>query len=686
MSANSECLTSYTGCNSKTSSGCAARYREWASDDIISLPTCFWRQHAFFNLGEHANHLFDLEMPNEYNVSCTARDWCGRSYRYAWADDGVNLEIRTSLPGPLFTLDKTHLHLRVFTGSEWREWEDLQSGQRIDSHGAEAIDGGRIYYASSDRMPVLIICSQPLQRLGVITHRHFDFEFSESGARVMVVPLLNIDDVPRDAMTQALWLKIVEHPSLHIEESFELIDGAVRVSGRSDGSVIPLSPFLSLLGEKDGLVCNLSRGTNILTTWCGPYTVLDTNEYSYEIAAQWMFAKTAVGTPAAGDYSEIPEEMSYAGDATWEPGTAMDQLFSIRSWAQYVYNAPADKQQGLMQLLKLPSADEMREAVEIIDDHDGHGTWGRWRSMWAHNGDACYDIDWYNGFGLSGLARAAQSPLEDYATEARELSRACREQRHALFNYFVVFMDWMHHCGMTDPQGWMWNADCIHNGMEGIIAEAELRKLEGDHEGAAFAYYIAARTAVSLRASMEFYDWHQQLAACTTEKNFNYSYKRMVTWSTTRGVSDRDRAPVIGIQGLAGFNSVTWCTWATRNPYVLAGHNPAWSALLKHHWSRKDELLADWDANEPDRYRDWMAFYIGEDWQERRARGDQEARVQAAVFYSLAPEICFRYWTLGQDPAEIEARFATPLHLNEQIVLRSGCALIDAPVDWTGKH
>ncbi|NRA39007.1 MAG: hypothetical protein HRU15_12760 [Planctomycetes bacterium] len=336
-----------------------------------------------------------------------------------------------------------------------------------------------------------------------------------------------------------------------------------------------------------------------------------------------------------------------------------------------------------MKLLKLPTAQEFKDAVEIIDDHDGHGTWGRWRSMFADNGDACYDIDWYNGFGLSGLARACQSPMTAYANQAKELSAAVKVERKALFDYFVVFMDWLHHCAMTDPHGWMWNADCIHNGMEGIIAEAELRQLEGDAEGAAFAYYIAAKTGVALRAAMVLPQWHiavQNDAACTQ----TYAYERMVTWCPTEGVSDRPEAPIVGMQGLCGFDSFTWCTTATRNPYVLAGHNPAWSALLKNHWSNKSVLKEDWEANDPDRYQDWTAYYIGSDWMERRKHGDQEARVQAAVFYNLAPEVCYRFWCLGESAQEIESRFATELHLNEQIMLRSGCELCEHDVDWLG--
>ena len=228
----------------------------------------------------------------------------------------------------------------------------------------------------------------------------------------------------------------------------------------------------------------------------------------------------------------------------------------------------------------------------------------------------------------------------------------------------------------------MWNADCIHNGIEGIIAEAQLRRLENDHEGAAFAYYIAARAGVSLRAAMELHSYHEVLAKNHFPAALSYDYKRMVTWSQTDGISDRESAAVYGIQGLCGFSSFTWCTGATRNPYVLAGHNPAWSCLLKLHWSSKDDLLADWQTHETGRTQDWVSYYIGHDWEARRAQGDQEARVQAAVFYHLAPDLCFRYWSMQHDAAAVEALFETPLHLNEQIMLRAGCRLEQGAIDW----
>ncbi len=53
------------------------------------------------------------------------------------------------------------------------------------------------------------------------------------------------------------------------------------------------------------------------------------------------------------------------------------------------------------------------------------------------------------------------------------------------------------------------------------------------------------------------------------------------------------------------------------------------------------------------------------------------ARLQAAVFYHLAPEVAFRRFVLGESPESIEGRFKTPLGLAEQLLLRAGFELVD---------
>ena len=112
-------------------------------------------------------------------------------------------------------------------------------------------------------------------------------------------------------------------------------------------------------------------------------------------------------------------------------------------------------------------------------------------------------------------------------------------------------------------------------------------------------------------------------------------------------------------------------TAASRNPYALAGNFPEFCALQKQYGrcERYREIAASWERDYPERYADWHAFYTaGNPYR-------QEARVQAAVMYHLAPEVAFRLWTLDEDPDTVEQRFRTPLNLVEQLWCRAGAQL-----------
>jgi hypothetical protein len=294
--------------------------------------------------------------------------------------------------------------------------------------------------------------------------------------------------------------------------------------------------------------------------------------------------------------------------------------------------------------------------------------------MWDHNGDACYDIDWYNGFALSGLERTLRCAVPKLANAARATAKSCRRERDALAAYFTVFHDWSICSAWSDPRGWMWNADCCHNGLEGLLAEARLRDDEQRPADAAHLRYLAARTAVSLLASCELPAWHERLAAVVNPGRYGLTSRRMRTWGTTD--IDTTSTP-IATQCLVSWRDRVWCTSRTRNPYLAAGNFPEWNVLVRDH-ARPEHLARiakDWDG-EAERQADWLRFYLGDDWRERRKRGDQEARVQAAVFYHLAPNVWFRRFALGQTPDAIEQRFATPLNLAEQLLLRAGFALV----------
>ncbi|MDA3962059.1 MAG: hypothetical protein PF961_14805 [Planctomycetota bacterium] len=528
-------------------------------------------------------------------------------------------------------------------------------------------------------MPWLVVASAPITHIHITSHMHYRFEFAEAGASLLLVPLIDRADIPDDRRRQAMWRDLVAQPPCDANETFTSARDHLTITGTSTGAKrAPLPWWLTLLGERDGLVrLNAAPTTLVHGVW-GPYALAAGASWKARVASTWIDQRPEPSRAVTGPLSAPPDELAYAGDATWELDEPMDQLLALRSWAPLLAIAPDPLQQSLIKRLPVPSARAIRAAVEHLREPVSKLPWGQWRSMWAHNGDACYDPDWYNGLAISGLARAVESGVEAIAAPARRAVAGCKRERAALIGYMSLFQDWALCSAFSDPRGWMWNADCCHNGLEGVLAESRLRQAEGDTDGAQFLRYVGARSAIGLRAALELPAWraersrqqvHPQACTLTT--------RSMTTWSLTKGITPRDEAPPLAVQGLSTVRNITWCTGATRNPYALAGTNWQWNALLRDHLSAgaKRKLTTWWQREEAGRYADWVAAYLGTDWQARAKRGDQEARIQAAVFYHLAPEVAFRLWALGERPSAIEARWATPLNLAEQLILRSGMKL-----------
>jgi len=682
------CMPSYPGLSAATSISGNGRYRAFASEAVMALHTCCWRGHEFTTLGEEYQALFAPNLPAAYQVSEVRPSWTGKAYAYRYRGGDVTVDLRTTLPGPLFSTTGTVLRIRAASGAEWRSFQDLAG--RAPTLGCIDSEPGyraRILLVTSRHLPYVLVASQPIIAIRSISHMYYEFTWARPGARLLIVPLVVAADAPYQPARQKLWLSLAAHPPLEAVETIQEQPGSLRIASHFPGArLAPVPVALALLGRAGGLAIP-PTATTLLQTWCGPYQVAAGSRHTTTIQMAWSTARLQATIPVTrvADLAAIPEELAYAGDATWEPGTVMDQLLALRTWAPVLSAAPQALRAQLLPQLAVPTPAQLRAAVEIIREPASGLPWGRWRSMWAHNGDACYDVDWYNGLALSGLARAMESGVEAISAPARTLAQACVRQRAALYDYFTVFNDWSWGTAWTDPRGWMWNADCLHNGLEGILAEARMRSQEGDRAGAAQARALAARHALGLRAAHELPAWIEELKPrLASPRAATYRIDRMVTWSGG-GPAPATTSPALGVQGFASFRDLAYCTVETRNPYVLAGMNAEWNALLKAHTAPAwQELLATAYDQQPERYRDWIAFYIGTDWQERRRKGDQEARVQASVFYNLAPEVAFRRFVRGEDPAAIEARYQTPLGLVEQLLLRAGFMLAhDAPVATT---
>ena len=108
----------------------------------------------------------------------------------------------------------------------------------------------------------------------------------------------------------------------------------------------------------------------------------------------------------------------------------------------------------------------------------------------------------------------------------------------------------------------------------------------------------------------------------------------------------------------------------SKNLYALPSHFPEASALMAAHGqiSAWQELARQWETDCPQRYRDWLAFYLADD--PTHPTYPCERRLQGAVAFTTSPEAGLRKFVLGECPVSIEARYATPLALCDQVLLR----------------
>ena len=668
------------GLSDATSVSGNGRYRDFASEEILALHTCCWRGQEFVTLGEEAQALFSPNLPTGYRVRQRHASWTGKAYDYSWPGGDLTLELRTTLPGPLWCTRGRVIRIRAAPGAEWRSFEDLDGeAPTLGCIGSQPGYRATCLLSENRHLPVVLIASHPIIAIRIISHMYYEFEFARDDVRLLVVPLLMRSDIPRDPAVRAIWRELARRPPVAAEETFHDDGETLTIHAHFPKATrAPLPVLLALLGSSGELVAPPQAQT-LMHSWCGPYQVVAGNRYQATVRMPWSTASLRPTTTVTGQLNDIPEELAYAGDATWEVGTAMDQLLALRTWAPLLQAMPEELRARMLPLLRPPESAAWTEAVEIIREPTSRLPWGRLRSMWAHNGDACYDVDWYNGLALSGLARAIECGIPEIAIPAERTARAGRRQRAALYDYFTVFCDWSACSAWTDPRGWLWNADCLHNGLEGLLAEGRMRAREGDRAGAAHARYLAARHAISLRASLELPAWTARLKAeGVSARATGHRVDCMVNWSGTATAQAPTPRDIIGIQAFSSWREITLCSVFTRNPYCLAGLNPEWNALLRSHTSRAwQQSLARAYDRQQERYSDWIAFYLGKDWQERRAKGDQEARIQASVFYAVSPEIAFRRFVRRESAATIECRYATPLPLSEQLLVRGGYVIAE---------
>jgi hypothetical protein len=650
------------GLSAQTSVGACGRYRPFAGQQQFRLATMVWRDGIFSEPGKNGRTHFQLELPESYSVQTHQASWTGRTIAYAFPPGETRVDFRNTLPGPRITTRGHSIFLR---------WGDnIADGLRaLDNGGATwnlvdhpGLETHRFLVGICRFMPVLFVLSGPLKKIAVTSHAHWEFQFESPGQSMFVVPIGDSAQLPTDAARQAIWQSLLKSPPSECVETFGIDGDVLTINAHFPGAeYAPIPPLVAQAGDMRGLVRLPGERVKLFDALLGPYEVVRGDSCQARIDLAWTRATVKPTRAATGPLTPVPEELAYAGDWSWEPGSAMDQLLALRTWAPLLKSIPVERRAELIKQLAPPTPAQFIESLHTITEPISGIDWAKDKNLFADKGDISWDPDWYNGLTLSGLYRAIASGVESIAEPARVLARECVAQRDLMLRYFSVFHDWGLWSAWTDARGMFWNADCAHNGLEGLLAEAKQRRELGEKD-ADFCLYLAGKTAVTLLAMFTLPAWCE----------------RMKFPLRPGGAGPGEES--FGILELNDLEGVIAISAATKNPYCLAGHFPEYAALLKRHapLDRLNRLTEIWAEKYPERYRNWIAFYLGFDAasiREQWDKGNQEARVQAPVFYHLAPEVCLRRWVLDEPADTIEKRFETTLNLAEQILLRTESTL-----------
>ncbi len=651
------------GLSRETSVGPAGLYRPMAEEDLLLLGTVAWRAGWFTTTGNCPALLFRPDLPERYELRHLRRSWTGKTVACTWADEGWEMELRETLPGPVWRLVGRELSLWFAYPNEPRHADDLEAGTRIGLRGGRG--EGRLYVLDTLGMPTLVATSAPVA-ISVVSHRHWRLTFDEPGGSVLAVPLLQAGDVPDDADRQRLWKRLVDAPPLDCRERFAVEDDAVRLGQEFPGaSLCPRSPLLENALSRTSLLDGLS-GRRLCATLLGPYAVHDGDVVETTVRTDWMrYAAVATREPA-GELNELPEQLAFHGDVTWDESAPMDRLMSWRIWGPLVGVMDDRRRRELLDRLAVPTPEQWRAALDTVVEPACGRAWAFDRTVFAGSGDTCYDADWYNGLMLSGLDRACRCAEPSVAEAARALAGQCKAQRQAMVAYYEVYHDWRFSCAWTDAFGTLWNIDCAQNGLEGLLGEMRIRRREGDRDGGDWMRYLAARSAAGIFSATFLPDWLRE------------------TGVQLGDVPMLDET--VGIKGIYPHIRIGTVDPFTKNPYLLPRYFPAYSALLRLHGpvQRLGELAETWRRDVPQRYADWRAYYqdpaVIERMRPRNISIDHggivcEVGDWAAAMHHVFPEAALRVWVLGESPDDVEAMHAAPLALAEQLILRAGFEL-----------
>ena len=650
----------HQGLNSATSIGRCGQFLKGVGDRTIGLPTAVLHDETLFTWGRNGTPVGRAYAGERVLSELKHRSWTGLTIAVEGDAARYDLHARTTLPGIMYELKGQTFAYDWAMPSSPLELESLPDGQ-LRKGWQTITDLPQLLLIQTKDAPILLVCSAQPESVEIISHEHWRFRFAQAGERIMFVPLLDADDAPRSAAAAQDWLTLMAAPPLVCAESYECHDKRVRITAAYTGvdgkaaACAPLPPVQPLAAHH-GLVELPEQHRVLCKTVFGPFSVCTGSAYTYSIAMDWAEAKIVPQNASLAQDGELPFELAYAGDASWDETEPMDQLLSYRIWAPLAGAMAPQLWEALKQRVALPTPEAFKKHVAIYTEPVSGLQWAKDNNLFGQCGEVSYDTDWYTGLTLSGLRRAADCSDATIAKEAAELAASIADERALMINYYSIFSDWALAAAWTDVRGVLQNYDCAHNGLEGILAEMHFCRASGDQAGADHACYLAARAAQVFIAMMELPYYRQ---------------------------------PEKGDEAGIGFASVD--EWRETHPimldgksqYHLAGDFPEFCALLKC-YGPLERLRAYAEVQRQSvtaRYQDWLAHYVGAE-KAAKIRNNsndmgftQEAREQAAIFYSVASDVAMRLWILEEDPASVESMWDVVLPLAYQIQCRGQFAL-----------
>lgn len=641
--------------------GRAGTFLEGAGSDTMLLATCVWRGHEFVSAGPSPLPLASLELPDDCRRVVSRRSWTGQTVTYRWPGGGVSLELRCTLPGALFRPRGKVLRLRWAFGNAPGKAVVQGTGREFPCIGEFRPGAGRLLLCDSGRMPTLLVFSAPVERISVVSCEHWEITFRREGGALLWIPLLKPGEGKVSPAAARDLVSLAAAPPLDCKESYRVVGRRLFLRQHFPGACLSPLPTLALLAGNARGLQRLPPARKLLSTLLGPYAVAAGGTWENAVDLRFRDAEMAATRPVRGRLPAPPEELAYAGDPSWEPGTPMDQLLALRVWAPLAAFMPGKLWEGLRSRLAPPAPEAFRRSLTRLADPATGRAWAKDAAIFGARGVVSYDSDWYNGLTLAGLLAAVRCADPAIADPARHLARAVRRERRLLTEYFALYHDWALGSAWTDPRKEIWDVDCVHNGLEGLLAEAELREGEGDRAGRDRMLYLAGKTAVAVLAAKELgYACRESGFVMTPSAARHIHLRTLREWRGAWLCGPEDKF----------FNG------------SLPGGFPALSLLFARHGDlgRFRAAFREAERRHPERYRDWARFYLGRPaaaYRGRRLTSErQEDRLQAAIFYHAAPEVAMRLWTLGEDPDRVERLFGVPLPLAELLLCRAGVKVV----------